>query len=92
MITDKQRHALKILSFNQAIERVGVDRVSDTIGRGAFSAFTCAHDAAIRNQGDVIVADFLADAQQRTDDHCGLDGEFDAYDVLNSLKPQRVSA
>lgn len=85
MITDKQRHTLKILSFNQAIERVGIDRVSDTIGRGAFSAFTCAHDAAIRNQGDVIVANFLADAQQRTDGHCGLD------DVLDSLKPQRVS-
>lgn len=92
MTTDKQRHAAKILSFNQAIERVGVDRVSDVIGRGAFSSFTCAHDASIRNQGDIIVANFLAEAQKRTDEHCGLDGEFDAYDVLNGLKPQRVSA
>lgn len=85
MTTDKQRYAAKILSFNQAIERSGVDKVSDVIGRGAFSSFTCAHDAMIRSQPDVIVANFLADAQERTEIHCNLDSDESAYDVLRSL-------
>lgn len=87
MTTDAQRHANKIRKFEAAVERAGVDRVSDKIGRGAFSSFECARDAQTRRQGETIIANFLADAQQRCEEFCGLQApEEDVYGVLWSLK------
>lgn len=86
MTTDAQRHANKIRKFDAAIERVGVDKVSDKIGRAAFSSFTCARDAQVRQQGPVIIAGFISDAQARADEFCGLQSDEDVYDVLASLR------
>lgn len=87
MTTDTQRHANKIRKFEAAIERAGVDRVSDVIGRGAFSSFECARDAMTRRQSPVIIANFLADAQQRCEGFCGLQApDEDTYGVLWSIK------
>lgn len=85
MITDAQRHANKIRKFDAAIERAGVDKVADKIGRAAFSSFVCARDAQVRRQGSVIIAGFIADAQARADDFCGLHQDEDVYAVLASL-------
>lgn len=86
MTTDAQRHANKIRKFDAAIERVGVDKVSDKIGRAAFSSFICARDAQVRHQGPVIIAGFISDAQVRADEFCGLQPDEDVYGVLASLR------
>lgn len=86
MTTDAQRHAMKIRKFDTAIERVGIDKVSDKIGRAAFSSFICARDAQVRRQGPVIIAGFIADAQVRADEFCGLQSDEDVYGVLASLR------
>lgn len=86
MTTDAQRYAIKIRKFDQAIERVGVDRVSVTIGRGAFSSFTCARDAQVRRQNPAVIATFLAEAQERGEIFCGLQYEETVYDVMATLR------
>jgi len=87
MSTDIQRHANKIRKFEAAVERAGADRVSDVIGRGAFSSFESARDAQGRRQSPIIVANFLADAQQRCEEFCGLQApDEDTYGVLWSIK------
>lgn len=85
-VTDKVRHANKIRKFMAAVERVGVDKVSDKIGRGSFSSFECALDAQTRRQAPAIIANFLADAQERCEKFCNLQSEEDVYGVLASLK------
>lgn len=86
MTTDAQRHAMKIRKFDTAIERVGIEKVSDKIGRAAFSSFICARDAQVRRQGSVLIAGFIADAQDRADKFCGLQPDEDVYGVLASLR------
>lgn len=86
MNTDTLRHANKIRKFQAAVERVGLDKVSDKIGRGAFSSFTCASDAQTRKQSSVIIAGFLSDAQTRCDEFCSLQSDEDVYGVLASLR------
>lgn len=86
MTTDTQRHANKIRKFEAAIERAGVDRVSDKIGRGAFSSLESARDAQTRRQSPIIVANFLADAQQRCEEFLNLQCDEDVYGVLWSIK------
>ena len=85
MTTDAQRHARKIRKFDTAIERVGIDKVSDKIGRAAFSSFICARNALLRHQDSVLIAGFIYDAQVHADGFCGLVNE-DVYDVLASLR------
>lgn len=85
MNTDEQRHANKINKFQSAVERVGFDKVSDKIGRGATSSFICARDAQVRQQGSVIIAGFISEAQVRADEFCGLQQDEDVYGVLASL-------
>lgn len=84
--TDLKRLSDKIRKFQAAVERAGVDRVSDKIGRGAFSAFECADDALSRNQSLAIVSNFLGSAQERCEDHLNLQPDEDVYSVLKTLK------
>lgn len=86
MTTDAQRHANKIRKFDAAIERTGVDKVSDKIGRAAFSSFICARDAQVRRQSSVLIAGFISDAQIRAEEFCGLQSDEDVYGVLASLR------
>lgn len=86
MTTDAQRHANKIRKFEAAIERVGLDKVSDKIGRGAFSSFVCARDAQVRRQWPVIIAGFISEAQVRANEFCCLQPDEDVYGVLASLR------
>lgn len=86
MTTDAHRYANKIRKFDASIERVGADRVSDKIGRAAFSSFICARDAQIRRQSTALIAGFISDAQVRADEFCGLQSDEDVYDVLESLR------
>lgn len=86
MTTNEQRHAMKIRRFDTAIERVGTDKVSDKIGRAAFSSFICARDAFVRRQSFALIAGFIADAQVHADEFCGLQSDEDVYGVLASLR------
>jgi len=84
--TDLKRLSDKIRKFQAAVERAGVDRVSDKIGRGAFSSFECAADALRRNQSLAIVSNFLGAAQERCEDHLNLQSDEDVYSVLKTIR------
>lgn len=86
-LTTKQRHAVKILSYSKAVERVGFSRVEQEIGRQAVGKFELATDAQRRGQSESIVADFLSDGQELAEKHCGIGhDEIDVYSVFKHLK------
>lgn len=85
-MTNSQRYTGKINRFKAAIERAGTGLVQDSIGRGSFSSLECAADAFHRGQSEVIVANFLADAQQRAEDFIGLQDDESVYDFLDNLR------
>lgn len=80
-MTDRERHAAKILKFDRACESKGCDYVERFMGRGAYSSMICARDAQIRRQDPSIVAGFLVDAQTRFGIH--IDNKWaDLFQVL----------
>lgn len=85
-MANAQRYTGKINRFKSAIERAGTGLVQESLGRGAFSSFECAADALYRGQSETIVANFLADAQQRSEEFIGLQDDESVYDFLDSLR------
>jgi hypothetical protein len=86
-LTTKQRHAVKILSYSKAVERVGFSRVEQEIGRQAISKFELATDAQRRGRSESIVADFLSDGQEFAEKQCGIGhDDIDVYAVFKAMK------
>lgn len=86
-ISDKIRHAGKVLIYSKAVEKVGFARVEKVIGGATANKFELAKDAMQRRQPDSIVADFLSDAQTCGEIYCYIgQDEIDIYEVLKSIK------
>lgn len=78
MNVDRARHAEKIATYAAAVDRAGFAKVERMIGSFAAGKLELAQDAHRRQQPEIVVADFLADAQSTVFD------DYDIYDVLRA--------